>query len=264
METTKKPTPIAIIPISSIAVQFRDLVAEPDGAVTSDFTFESSLRLCPERYCLTDFFHSRWGQRDVEGATIVRALSNDPTGGVERFQSANQTCPLHDQHLRQLGNLEGPVLLQPPQDRELRNPTGPPAASGYRTDGSDGERSSGLRGRNRDRICLVSPPRRYKCAIAHLQEDLRCYNIVGPPLGSTLTSSTAVAASRPRPSPHAASAPKERWCLDPNKSYTLSSWPGSTRPSTDPGRRRASFRGYPAQGRAWTMKGTPGALSECV
>src|ERR1700738_4262032 len=121
METTKKPTPIAIIPISSIAVQFRDLVAEPDGAITSDFTFESSLRLCPERYCLSDFSQSRWGQSDVEGAAIVRALSNDPTGGLERFQSANQTCPLHDQHLRQFGNLESPVLLQQPQDRELRN-----------------------------------------------------------------------------------------------------------------------------------------------
>src|ERR1700694_4983075 len=94
-------------------VQFRDLVAEPDGAITSDFTFESSLRLCPERYCVSDFSQSRWGQPDVEGATIVRALSNDPTGGLERFQSANQTCPLHDQHLRQLGNLESPVLLAP-------------------------------------------------------------------------------------------------------------------------------------------------------
>jgi hypothetical protein len=41
-----------------------------------------------------------------------------------------------------------------------------------------------------------------------------------------------------------------RWCLDPNKSYTLSSWPGSTRGpsahrldpwgSTDPGRRPAA------------------------
>src|SRR3984893_18917068 len=102
-------------------VQFRDLVAEPDGAITSDFTFESSLRLCPERYCVSDFSQSRWGQRDVEGATIVRALSNDPTGGLERFQSANQTCPLHDQHLRQLGNLESPVLLQQPKDRVLRN-----------------------------------------------------------------------------------------------------------------------------------------------
>src|ERR1700732_2675791 len=102
-------------------VQFRDLVAEPEGAITSDFTFESSLRLCPERYCVSDFSQSRWGQPDVEGATIVRALSNDPTGGLERFQSANQTCPLHDQHLRQLGNLESPVLLQQPQDRELRN-----------------------------------------------------------------------------------------------------------------------------------------------
>src|ERR1700680_3833370 len=102
-------------------VQFRDLVAEPDGAITSDFTFESSLRLCPERYCVSDFSQSRWGQPDVEGATIVRALSNDPTGGLERFQSANQTCPLHDQHLRQLGNLEAPVLLQQPQDRVLRN-----------------------------------------------------------------------------------------------------------------------------------------------
>jgi hypothetical protein len=36
-------------------------------------------------------------------------------------------------------------------------------------------------GRNRDRICLVSPPSRYRCAIAHRQEDLCCYNIVGPP-----------------------------------------------------------------------------------
>src|SRR5580700_6417473 len=97
-------------------VQFRDLVAEPDGAITSDFTFESSLRLCPERYCVSDFSQSRWAQRDVEGATIVRALSNHPTGGLERVRSANQTCPLHDQHLRQLGNLESPVLLQQPQD----------------------------------------------------------------------------------------------------------------------------------------------------
>jgi len=94
---------------------------ETDGAITSDFIFESSLRLCPERYCVSDFFQSRWRQPDVEGATIVRALSNDPTGGLERFQSANQTCPLHDQQLSQLGNLEAPVLLQQPQDRELRN-----------------------------------------------------------------------------------------------------------------------------------------------
>src|SRR5580700_1258486 len=102
-------------------VQFRDLVAEPDGAITSDFTFESSLRLCPERYCVSDFSQSRWGQPDIKGATIVRALSNDPTGGLERFQSANQTCPLHDHYLRQLGNLESFVFLQQPQDRELRN-----------------------------------------------------------------------------------------------------------------------------------------------
>jgi hypothetical protein len=66
-------------------VQFQDLVAEPDGAITSDFTFESSLRLCPERHCLSELFQSQWGQRDVEGAIIVRALSNDPTGGLEQL-----------------------------------------------------------------------------------------------------------------------------------------------------------------------------------
>src|SRR5258708_7644490 len=101
-------------------VRFQDLVAEPDGAATSDFTFESSLRLFPERRCLGDFFQSRWGQHDVEGATTSRALSNDPPGGLERFQSANQTCPLHDQHVRQLVNLESPVRLQQRQDRKLR------------------------------------------------------------------------------------------------------------------------------------------------
>ena len=74
---------------------------------------------------------------------------------------------------------------------KIAKPTAPPAPSGYRTDGSDSERSSGLRGRNRDGVRLVSPCSRYNCAIAQCQVDLRAYNIVGTPLGLTLTFSTA-------------------------------------------------------------------------
>src|ERR1700738_5272297 len=80
----------------------------PAECTQSDAFLQPSLRARKGRANSNSF-----GFRSVRSATTRSAWmmsENDPTGGLERFQSANQSCPLHDQHLGQLGNLESPVL----------------------------------------------------------------------------------------------------------------------------------------------------------
>jgi hypothetical protein len=48
------------------------------------------------------------------------------------------------------------------------------------------------------------------------------------------------------------------------QTQTQATFSGSTRPPTERGRRLASFHGYPAQGQAWTIQGSPDALSDRV
>jgi hypothetical protein len=55
-------------------------------------------------------------------------------------------------------------------------------------------------------------------------------------------------------------SPEYRWCSDSNVSHTFSFVAGLDPATMDFGRRLASFRGYPAQGRAWTKWG----YSECT
>ena len=81
----------------------------------------------------------------------------------------------------------------------MRNPTGPPAASGYRTAGSDGECSSGLQGVTEIGSAWCRHPADIGVQLHIVKRICAATTSSGPPLGSTLMSSTAAAASRPRP-----------------------------------------------------------------
>jgi hypothetical protein len=99
-------------------VQFQDPIAEPDGAVTSDFTFESSLCLCPERHYLSELSQSRWGQRDVEARPLSeRSATTHPEAwsGFRARTKLFSRCRHAIRDGRQAPGGGGRVISQQPQ-----------------------------------------------------------------------------------------------------------------------------------------------------